>query len=161
MRILGVDPGTRIIGYGVIDALGNRIEAVACGTIRPSNKADIDERLKEIHCGIREVIRKTGPDMVAVEEVFHGPNTLSLIKMSEARGVILLAAALEGLPVRGYAPAMIKKAVTGRGNAAKEQVKEMVDVILGEALQFETSDVSDAMAVAICQAHRKSELAAD
>lgn len=154
MRILGVDPGTRIIGYGVIDSTGSRIDPVACGTIRPSGKSEPAERLKEIFNGIREVIKKTDPDVMAVEEVFHGPNTLSLIKMSEARGVIQLAASVEGVPSRGFAPAMVKKAVTGRGNAAKQHVREMVSVILGESLEFETHDVSDAMAVAICQAHR-------
>lgn len=154
MRILGVDPGTRIVGYGVVDINGNRLQPVASGVIRTTSGAEIPLRLQEIWNGIREVIRRTSPDVAAVESVFHGRNTQSLIKIGEARGVILLAVAAEGIEVRSLTPAEVKKAVTGRGNARKEQVREMVRVILGTAIEAETDDVTDAMAVAICQSHR-------
>jgi len=154
MRILGVDPGTRIVGYGVLDLNGNLLEPVASGVIRTSRTDDISVRLWEIWEGIREVIRRTNPDVAAVEKVFHGVNTSSLIKIGEARGVILLAVASAGIPAKGYSPAEVKKAVTGRGNARKEQVRQMVGVICGQAIEAETDDVTDALAVAICQAHR-------
>ena len=154
MRILGVDPGTRIVGYGVIDLKGNRLQPVASGVIRTTPGADIPVRLEQIWNGLREVIKRTSPDVAAVESVFHGRNTQSLIKIGEARGVILLAVAAEGIEVRSITPAEVKKAVTGRGNARKEQVREMVRVILGCVIEAETDDVTDAMAVAICQSHR-------
>ena len=154
MRILGVDPGTRIVGYGVLDVNGNLFEPVASGVIRTSRTGDLSQRLREIWDGIREVIKRTHPDVAAVEAVFHGRNTSSLIKIGEARGVILLAAASAGIPAKSYSPAEVKKAVTGRGNARKEQVRHMVGIICGRIIEAETDDVTDAMAVAICQAHR-------
>jgi crossover junction endodeoxyribonuclease RuvC len=154
MRILGVDPGTKIVGYGVLDVNGNLLEPVASGVIRTSRTGDLSERLNEIWDGIREVIRKTQPDVAAVEAVFHGRNTSSLIKIGEARGVILLAAASAGIPAQSYSPAEVKKAVTGRGNARKEQVRHMVGVICGRSIAAETDDETDALAVAICRAHR-------
>jgi len=154
MRILGVDPGTRIVGYGVLDVKGNLLEPVASGVIRTSNTSDLSVRLREIWEGIGEVIRRTHPDVAAVEALFHGVNTSSLIKIGEARGVILLAASTAGVPTRSYSPAEVKKAVTGRGNARKDQVRQMVGVIIGRSIAAETNDETDALAVAICQAHR-------
>jgi len=154
MRILGVDPGTRIMGYGVLDLKGSLLEPVAYGLIRTSAKADLPARLRTIFEGLREVIRRTRPDTAAVESVFHGRNTASLIKVGEARGVILLAAEMEGVDVVSYSPAEVKKAVTSRGNARKEQVRAMVLALLGAGIEAETDDVTDALAVAICRAHR-------
>lgn len=154
MRIMGIDPGTRIVGWGVLDVMGSRLEPVASGVIRAPAKETLSVRLKMIHDGIGRVIEKTSPEIVAVEDIFHGPNTATLIKIGEARGVIVLAAADAGLPVESYTPAEVKKAVTGRGNATKEQVREMVQVILGVAVEEETLDETDALAVAICQSHR-------
>jgi len=154
MRIIGIDPGTRIVGWGVLDVEGSRLEPVASGVIRASAKEPLSARLRTIHDGISQVIEKTAPNVAAVEDIFHGPNTATLIKIGEARGVIILAAAAAGLPVESYTPAEVKKAVTGRGNATKDQVREMVQVILGVAVEGETLDETDALAVAICQSHR-------
>jgi len=154
MRILGVDPGTRIVGYGVLELTGNLITPVASGIVRTVPDADLSHKLKLIFDGMNEVIARSSPDLVAVEAIFYGRNIASLIKIGEARGVILLAAGLAGLPTSSFTPAEVKKAVTGRGNARKEQVREMVTRILGPAIEAETNDVTDALAVAICQAHR-------
>ncbi len=154
MRILGIDPGTRIVGYGVLDVKGNVLEPVASGLIRTSVKEDIPFRLKEIWDGMGEVIRRVSPDVAVVESIFHGKNTSSLIKIGEARGVILLAATVQNVPTESFSPAEVKKSVTGRGNARKEQVREMVRVILGCAIDAESDDVTDAMAIAICKSHR-------
>ncbi len=154
MRILGIDPGTRIVGWGVLDVKGNRLEPIASGVIRAPAKEALSVKLNRIHQGVSQVIEKTSPQVVAVEDIFHGPNTATLIKIGEARGVIVLAAAAAGLPVESYTPAEVKKAVTGRGNATKEQVREMVQVILGVSVDEETLDETDALAIAICHSHR-------
>jgi crossover junction endodeoxyribonuclease RuvC len=154
MRILGIDPGTRIVGYGVLDVKGNVLEPVASGLIRTSVKENIPFRLREIWEGVGEVLRRVCPDVAVVESIFHGKNTSSLIKIGEARGVILLAAVVQNIPTESFSPAEVKKSVTGRGNARKEQVREMVRVILGHAIDAETDDVTDAMAIAICKSHR-------
>ncbi len=154
MRILGIDPVTSFVGYGLLVAEGNDLITLAAGVVRASRGAGLPERLRDIWEGIRSVIKKSDPQIVAVEEVFLGRNIKSLIQIGEARGVILLAAAAAGIPVSSLSPAEIKKAVTGSGNARKDRVREMVRVILGKGIEAETDDVTDALAVAICQAHR-------
>lgn len=154
MRILGIDPGTRIVGYGVIDLKGSQLVPVAGGVIRTFPKEAMAKRLLMIHEHLLTVIERVKPDVAAVEQVFHGRNTSTLIKIGEARGVILSACASAGVEAMGHSPAEVKKAVTGNGRASKEQVRDMVTVLLGKGLELETHDVSDALAIAICQANR-------
>jgi crossover junction endodeoxyribonuclease RuvC len=153
-RVLGVDPGTRSVGIGVVDRVGNRLVPVAFQVVAPGRmKGDLPGRLKAIHAGLREAIRTHEPDVVAMEEAFFGKSVSSALRMGEGRGVALLAAAMEDREVSQYPPATIKKAVTGSGNAGKGQVNRMVKVILGIAEDI-PEDAADALAVAICHINR-------
>jgi len=154
MRILGIDPGTRLIGYGVIDQDGGSLHPVACGLIRTDKDSPLSYRLKQIHENISVVLDRCKPDFAAIEEIFYGCNVATLIKIGEARGVILAACSLKGIEAFGYSPSEVKKAVTGNGRASKTQVREMIKMLLGDNFKIETDDVSDALAVAICQANR-------
>ncbi|MHC4945445.1 MAG: crossover junction endodeoxyribonuclease RuvC [Planctomycetota bacterium] len=154
MKILGIDPGTRVVGYGLIELKGTTLNPLACGLIRPPQNDPLSQRLRNIHDNIYVVLKRTRPDVVAVEEIFFGRNVATLIKIGEARGVILSACAAAGVEVAGHSPAEVKKAVTGNGRAAKSQVREMVAVLLGKKVSMETDDVSDALAIAICHANR-------
>lgn len=154
MRILGIDPGTRILGYGVVELKGNSLLPQVGGIIRTDKKHDRSSKLHQIHKNLLQVIKRAKPDVVAVEEVFYGVNVASLIKIGEARGAVLAACGQQGVVTYGYPPATVKKAVTGNGRATKAQVREMVMTLLGRNLELETDDVSDALAVAICHAHR-------
>ena len=154
MRIMGIDPGTRIVGYGVIDHEGSSLIPQAGGIIRCARDADMCKRLAQIQNDITVVLKRCKPAVVAVEQVFYGKNISTLIKIGEARGAILAACGKAEVKVFGHSPAAVKKAVTGNGRATKAQVREMHGTLLGSDLSCETEDVSDALAVAICQAHR-------
>jgi crossover junction endodeoxyribonuclease RuvC len=152
--VLGVDPGTRSVGIGVVDRIGNRLVPVHWSVVAPGRmKGDLPARLKAIHAGIREAISAHEPDVVAMEEAFFGKSVSSALRIGEGRGVALLAAAMEGREVAQYPPATIKKAVTGNGNAGKAQVNRMVKVILGIGEEV-PEDAGDALAVAICHINR-------
>lgn len=153
-RVLGIDPGTRSVGVGVVDREGNRLKPVAFEVIAPGRmKGDLPARLKTIHLGLREAIGRHEPDVVALEEAFHGKSAQSALRIGEGRGVAILAAALEGRDVHQYPPATIKMAVTGAGNAHKSQVGRMVRVILNLTDDV-PEDAADALAVAICHLNR-------
>lgn len=150
-RILGLDPGLRHTGWGVIDVRGNVLTPVAHGVI--SSKADETAvRLNEIFVGISEVIKTHSPDEAAVEEVFLNKNPGSTLKLGMARGVALLVPAHFGLPVGEYSANKVKKSVVGAGHATKEQVSHMVCILLPKAAPVKL-DAADALAVAICHAH--------
>ena len=153
-RVLGVDPGTRSVGLGIVDRVGNRLVPVHYEVVAPGRmKGDLLARLKMIHVGIRRVIEEQDPDTVALEEAFYGKSVQSALRIGEGRGVALLAAALQGKPVAQYPPATVKKAVTGNGNAGKDQVGRMVSMIL--SLEEDVpEDAADALAVAICHLNR-------
>ncbi len=153
MRILGVDPGTLVCGYGVIEVFGNRVQPIAYGVARGGNES-LAVRLKVIHEGICTIIERFEPDVVAVEGAFFHKNARSAIKIGEGRGVVLLAAAAAGLPVEEYSPAAVKKAVAGNGRAHKQQVQGMVRVILNLPEPPKDEDAADALAIAICHFHR-------
>jgi len=155
MRVLGVDPGTRVCGYGVIDVNGAELRTIDFGVVRAAERKPLPERLKIIHEGLASVIAQHRPDVVAVEGAFHGVNARTAIKIGEGRGVALLAAAAAGLEVAEYAPATVKKAVAGMGGADKNQVQQMVRVELGLRDVPEPDDAADALAIAICHCHRK------
>ncbi len=157
-RFIGLDPGLRRTGWGVIDSDGHRLSHVANGTVRSDNGAALPQRLMQIHDGLREVIAAWAPDTAAVEEIFVNRNPVSTLKLGQARGVVLLIPALAGLEVGEYAPNLIKKSVVGSGHAGKEQILAMVRMLLPGA-DIDSQDAADALAVAICHAHHMNSRA--
>ena len=153
MRVLGIDCGSRITGYGVVDTSGADCILVRCGVIRSRTSDPLALRLKGIHAGIIEIIRELGPDVAAFESLFYSNNVQSALKLGHVRGVSLVAAAEANIPVFEYSPAEVKSAVTGYGRAEKPQVQQMVRALLKLESAPEPLDASDALAVAICHVH--------
>ena len=154
-RILGIDPGSRITGYGVIDACPGSLEYVSCGTIKTSLKFSFAHRLNEIFDGINEVIQIHRPVIAAVEDVFLASNPRSALKLGHARGAAVVALMQNGLTVHDYSAKAIKQAVVGYGQAEKRQVQHMVRVLL-RLTGAPSTDAADALAVAICHANQLS-----
>lgn len=152
MRLLGLDPGLRQTGWGIIDAVDNRLTHVADGAINTNSKQDLARRLVELHEGVLGIIREFQPHEAAVEETFVNKNPVSTLKLGQARAIALLVPAQEGLPVAEYPPNKVKKTVVGPGHAGKDQVQMMVRTLLPGAT-LHTPDAADALAVAICHAH--------
>lgn len=152
VRVLGLDPGLRNTGWGVIEADGNRLRAVADGVIHSDAARPLSERLNQLFEGIIDVIAQWQPDEAAVEETFVNKNPLSTLKLGQARGVVMLAPARSGLLVAEYAPTVVKKSVVGTGTAAKGQVGLMIRTLL-PGCGAASPDAADALAVAICHAH--------
>ena len=155
IRIIGIDPGLRNTGWGVITAEGQRLSYVADGSVHSEANAPLAERLLQIHAQLMEVIRSFEPDEAAVEETFVNTDARATLKLGQARGVVMLAPAMLQIPVAEYAPNMIKKTVVGAGHAEKDQVKHMVKLLLPKA-QMKTADSTDALAIAICHAHHRT-----
>lgn len=151
MRILGIDPGSRVTGFGVIDSDGRQSRHVCSGCIRTESK-DFSARLGEIYNGIRGVLEEHAPEEVAVEQVFMAANAASALKLGHARGAAVTAVVVCGLPVSEYTPRAVKQALVGTGAAEKEQVQHMIRLLLG-VHQPMSLDESDALAVALCHAH--------
>ncbi len=150
MRILGVDPGLNVTGYGVIDAEGRRVKLVEAGVVRGGAGKSLAHRVGEIHVGIAEVIEATKPEAMAIEELYsHYERVKTSILMGHARGVIVLAGVQAGLPVQHYAATQIKKTLTGAGRAPKEQMQLAVQRELGLPNLPEPADVADALAIAM------------
>jgi len=160
VRVLGIDPGSRHTGYGVVEASGTRLALVACGTVSPGDELPLAVRLACIHAELAEVIRRTQPLAVSVEEVFHAANARSALVLGHARGAALVAAAAASVDVHEYTAGEIKRAVTGNGRAEKEQVARMVTVLLGAGRAPGDEHACDAIAAAICHLNR-ARLAAD
>lgn len=158
MRLLGLDPGLRVTGWGVIDAEGNRLRWIADGVVRSDETLSLGERLAQLHRGVQAVIAEWTPDEAAVEQTFVNMNPASTLKLGQARGAVLVAAALSGMIVAEYAPTAVKQALVGTGRAAKEQVEEMVRRLLPNC-QAKTADAADALAVAVCHAHNRGSAA--
>ena len=152
VRILGIDPGLRITGFGVLDRSGNRLAYVTSGCIRTPTGADLALRLKAILDGLEEVIATAQPDQVALEKVFVNKNPQSTLALGQARGTAICAAVMRGLPVSEYTALQVKQAVVGSGHAAKEQVQAMVRRLL-KLGGDQSPDAADALACAICHAH--------
>lgn len=153
MRILGIDPGTGIMGFGVIDASpGGKAVLVDGGVIRTDVHQPLDERLVEIYRHISSIIAKTKPHAMSIEKLFFAQNITTAISVSHARGVAMLAGKISGLEVAEYTPLQIKQAVTGYGRADKKQIQEMVRVILALKEVPQPDDCADALATAICHA---------
>ncbi|MEO3428876.1 crossover junction endodeoxyribonuclease RuvC [Pelagibius sp. CAU 1746] len=152
MRVLGLDPGLRHTGWGVIDAEGNHLRHVANGVVVSDGKADLASRLLQLHRGIAEVVALHAPQTAAVEVTLANKNPSSTLKLGMARGIALLTPALGGLEVAEYLPMIVKKAVVGTGHADKQQVEMMVARLL-PGCNPAKADAADALAVAICHAH--------
>jgi crossover junction endodeoxyribonuclease RuvC len=154
VRIIGIDPGLRRCGWGVIESEGNRLRHVACGTIAPRVTGSLAERLAELHAGLRQVIELYRPDEAAVEETFVNAGARSALQLGQARGVALMTPASMGLAVGEYAANLVKKSVVGTGHAEKTQVQTMIRILLPTA-DFNGADAADALAIAICHAHHR------
>ena len=154
IRIIGIDPGLRNMGWGVVDTLGSRLVFVACGSVHSDAKASTGERLRQLHEGLAAVIATHGPDEAAVEETFVNRDPQSALKLGQARGIALVVPALAGLPVAEYAANVVKKTVVGAGHAQKKQVMMMVKVLLPKSDGL-SADASDALAVAITHAQHR------
>ena len=153
--VLGVDPGTAVTGYGVVArSSGGALSLLECGVVRTHVKAPLPERLRDIYEGLSEVIDRAAPGVLAVEEAFYSRNVRTAIVLGHARGVVLLAAALRGLPVAEYPPAEVKSAVVGVGAATKEQVQLMVQRLLRLKEPPRPHDAADGVAVALCHCFR-------
>ncbi|BAP13627.1 MAG: crossover junction endodeoxyribonuclease RuvC [Alcanivorax borkumensis] len=155
--ILGIDPGSRRTGYGVVDVVGNRSRAVAFGTITTSHK-EIPPRLGEIFAGIDQVVKEYGPAEVSIEKVFMARNADSALKLGQARGAAIAAVMQACVPVFEYSARQVKQAVVGKGGAEKNQVGEMVKYLL-KLDQRPQEDAADALAIALCHAHMRLSLA--
>ncbi len=151
MLLLGLDPGLRNTGWGVVSAEGNRLRHVANGVIRPPS-GDLAVRLLALHEALADIIGRMKPDEAAVEETFVNVNGQSTLKLGQARGVVMLAPALAGVPVTEYPANTVKKALVGFGHASKDQIGHMVRVLL-PGVEIGSPDAADALAVAICHAH--------
>lgn len=154
MRLLGLDPGLRVTGWGVVETRDNRLRYVAAGVVRSDPKATLADRLVQLHTGLAEVIAAHAPTEAAVEETFMNTNAASALKLGQARGVALLTPAAAGLPVAEYAANLIKKSLVGFGHAGKQQMQLMVAALLPGA-GTQPTDAADALAVAICHAHHR------
>jgi crossover junction endodeoxyribonuclease RuvC len=154
MRLIGIDPGLRNTGWGIIAVKNNRLVHIADGVILSDSKLLLAERLVQIYDGLLEVIEQYQPDEAAVEETFVNKNPVSTLKLGQARGISLLVPARLGIPVAEYLPNLVKKTVVGSGHAAKEQIQMMVRTLL-PGCEIKTADAADALAIAVCHAHHR------
>lgn len=153
MRILGIDPGFAIVGYSIIDYIGNKFTLIDSGAVITKAGMDFPLRLTKIYDELTEVIQKYKPDVVSVEELFFNQNTKTAINVAQARGVVLIVGCKAGIPTYEYTPLQVKQAVVGYGRADKKQVQQMVKAILKVDEIPKLDDITDAMAVGICHAH--------
>jgi crossover junction endodeoxyribonuclease RuvC len=154
VRIIGIDPGLRNTGWGVIEAEGTRLSYVADGSVHSDAAAPLASRLLQIHTQLVEILQRYAPDEAAIEETFVNKDARATLKLGQARGAAMLAPALAGISVAEYAPNVVKKSVVGAGHAEKDQVKHMVKVLLPRA-ELNSADSTDALAIAICHAHHR------
>jgi len=154
IRILGIDPGLRRTGWGLIESEGNRLIHLACGSLEPSDHLSLGERLVIIHDGLAEVIARYQPHEAAVEETFVNANATATLKLGQARGIAMLVPAKCGLLIAEYAPNAVKKAIVGAGHGEKGQIRMMIGVLLPNA-DPPSDDAADALAIAVCHAHHR------
>ncbi len=155
IRILGIDPGLRRTGWGVIDVEGNRLIYVACGSVATSDRIALAGRLVTIHDGLAEVMAQFAPAEAAVEATFVNKDASATLKLGQARGIALLIPARAGIEVAEYSPNLVKKTIVGAGHAEKEQIRLMLRVLLPKA-DPPTHDAADALAIAVCHAHHRT-----
>jgi crossover junction endodeoxyribonuclease RuvC len=153
MRTLGIDPGTAIMGWGIVDEAGGVLTAVAFGALTTPAGMPQTERLLKLYDGLRALLAQHRPDAAAVEELFFGKNVTTAVSVGQARGVALLALAQAGVPIHEYKPVVVKQAVAGYGGADKKQMQEMVRLTLRLAAIPKPDDAADALAIAICHAY--------
>ena len=153
VRVLGIDPGYAIVGWGAVDYTGNRFTPAAFGAVTTEAGQPFEERLLAVYGGVRQVLETCRPEALAIEQLFYQHNQTTVIGVAEARGVILLAAAEAGVPVFEYTPMQVKQAVTGYGKAVKKQVQEMTRVLLNLEKVPKPDDTADALAMAIAHCH--------
>ena len=157
IRILGIDPGLRRTGWGLIEAEGNRLIHVACGSVETSERAALGERLLVIHDGLAAVIAQYAPHEAAVEATFVNASGAATLKLGQARGIAMLVPAKAGLSVAEYAPNVVKKTVVGAGHGEKAQIRMMIGVLLPKA-DPQSEDAADALAIAVCHAHHRTSV---
>jgi len=154
-RIIGIDPGLRRTGWGVIEAVGNSLRFIESGSVTSDADQDLASRLVAIHDGLDAVLHRLQPDEAAIEQTFVNKDAGATLKLGQARGVVLLAPARRGLPVAEYAPNAVKKAIVGAGHAEKQQIRLMVKVLMPKAT-FTSDDAADALAIAVTHAHHRA-----
>lgn len=159
IRILGIDPGLRRTGWGIVETLGNSLHFIAAGTIKSDEKAGLARRLCQLHDGLRDVVQQQLPHETAVETTFVNKDAVATLKLGQARGIAMLVPALAGLSVAEYAPNAVKKTVIGVGHGDKRQIHMMVKVLMPKAV-FDSEHAADALAIAICHAHHRQSPAA-
>jgi len=157
IRILGIDPGLRRTGWGLIESDGNRLIHVACGSVETSERATLGERLVVIHDGLIRIIETYAPHEAAVEQTFVNTNAQATLKLGQARGIAMLVPARAGLSVAEYAPNVVKKTVVGAGHGDKAQIRMMIGVLLPKASP-QSDDAADALAIAVCHAHHRGSV---
>ena len=153
MRVLGIDPGYAIVGWGVVEYVGNRFTPVAYGAVTTQAGVPFEKRLQKVYEDIREIFEKYRPEALAIEKLFYQHNQTTVIGVAEARGVILLAASQAGVPIFEYTPMQVKQSVSGYGMAVKKQVQEMTRVMLHLSTVPKPDDTADALAMAITHCH--------
>ncbi len=154
VRIIGIDPGLRRTGWGVIDTIGNSLRFVGSGTVTSDGDMDLASRLCQLHDGLAEVVHAYKPDEAAVEQTFVNKDAVATLKLGQARGVVMLVPARAGLPVSEYAPNAVKKSVIGVGHGEKQQIHMMLKILMPK-VEFKGNDAADALAIAICHAHNR------
>lgn len=150
MRILGIDPGIAIVGYGVVDKEGNRYKTVAYDAVTTKAHTPLEDRLEKVYNGVCEIIKEYKPDAMSIEELFFNNNAKTALTVGQARGVIILAAVQNHIPVYEYTPLQVKQALTGYGRASKSQIQQMMKSMLGLTEIPKPDDVADALAIAVC-----------
>ena len=158
IRIVGIDPGLRRTGWGVIDVDGNRLIHVACGSVESRESHPLAERLLAIHQGLARILEQYAPAEAAIEQTFVNKDGASTLKLGQARGVAMLAPAVLGISVAEYAPNLVKKTVVGAGHADKNQIRVMLGILLPKA-DPQSADAADALAIAITHAHHRQTIA--
>jgi crossover junction endodeoxyribonuclease RuvC len=158
IRILGIDPGLRRTGWGMVAIEGNRLSFLACGSVASDDKAALSLRLVSIHDGLQQVVAAHAPDEAAVEATFVNRDAAATLKLGQARGIAMLVPALAGLPVAEYAPNLVKKTIVGAGHCEKVQIRMMVKVLLPKA-DPQSDDAADALAIAVTHAHHRQSVA--
>ena len=153
MKVLGIDPGSQTLGWGIVEGRGLKYQGIAYGTVKSSPREAFSKRLLKISDGIDEVIEKFDPDILSIEEAFYAKNVKVAMKLGQVRGAVLLIGEKAGLEISEYSPKTIKQTVVGYGNAEKSQVQEMVRILLKLSKTPEPHDAADALAIAICHFH--------
>ncbi|NGN42314.1 crossover junction endodeoxyribonuclease RuvC [Mesorhizobium sp. CGMCC 1.15528] len=154
IRIIGIDPGLRRMGWGIVETLGNSLRFVAAGTVRSDDKAALATRLCQLHDGLVDILHQQTPHEAAIEITFVNKDAGATLKLGQARGIAMLVPARAGLVVAEYAPNAVKKAVIGVGHGDKKQIQMMVKVLMPKAV-YDSDDAADALAIAICHAHHR------